>query len=200
MTVMSNGTPDRLSRAALVPGNSCTAARPPASCSPTSAGSAATPFSRPLIGPGRIRRSTGPATVRHNPLMVAETLRQLGLCVPLGFYGVGPDEHFLIERLSFDLDALAEPHAGYGGTDVVCQVDVDGIRPGAGKPLRGYRIHIRFQADGAVFAEAEGSARVLTPAAFAVIRNRRTGPQMRSPGDRCRWIPGGRRAPGLGCV
>jgi 2-oxo-3-(phosphooxy)propyl 3-oxoalkanoate synthase len=111
---------------------------------------------------------------RHNPLMVAETLRQLGLCVPLGFYGVGPDAHFLIEQLAFDVDPDAEPHAGYGGSEIVCEATADMIRPGGGRPLRGFRIRVRFQADGSTFAEAAGLARVLTPAAFAMVR--RAGP------------------------
>ena len=62
---------------------------------------------------------------RHDPLMVAETLRQLGIYLPLRFYGVAADSRLLIEELRFTLNPNTEPHARYAGTEITCVVHVD---------------------------------------------------------------------------
>ena len=69
---------------------------------------------------------------RHDPLMVAETLRQLGIYLPLRFYGVAADSRLLIEELRFTLNPDTEPHARYAGTEITCVVHVDRETPGAG--------------------------------------------------------------------
>jgi hypothetical protein len=69
---------------------------------------------------------------RHDPLMVAETLRQLGIYLPLRFYGVAADSRLLIEELSFALNPDAEPHAQYAGTEITCTVYVDRGAPSGG--------------------------------------------------------------------
>ena len=67
---------------------------------------------------------------RHDPLMVAETLRQLGIYLPLRFYGVAADSRLLIEELRFTLNPNTEPHARYAGTEITCVVHVDRGTPG----------------------------------------------------------------------
>jgi len=62
---------------------------------------------------------------RHDPLMVAETLRQLGIYLPLRFYGVAADSRLLIEELRFTLNPDAEPHARYAGTEITCTVHAE---------------------------------------------------------------------------
>jgi 2-oxo-3-(phosphooxy)propyl 3-oxoalkanoate synthase len=110
---------------------------------------------------------------RHDPLMVAETLRELGICIPLQFYRVAPDAHFLIEDLSFDLDPGAEPRARHAGSEIVCAVQADRIRPAGKVPPRSLHLAVEFTSAGARFARAEGTARILTPAAYAAIRGQR---------------------------
>ena len=65
---------------------------------------------------------------RHNPLLVAETLRELGICIPLQFYGVPADSHFLIEELRFAIEPEAEPRARYGGSDITCEVQAEPLQ------------------------------------------------------------------------
>ena len=67
---------------------------------------------------------------RHDPLMVAETLRQLGIYLPLRFYGVPADSRLLIEELRFTLNPDTEPHARYAGTEITCVVHADRRAPG----------------------------------------------------------------------
>ena len=69
---------------------------------------------------------------RHDPLMVAETLRQLGIYLPLRFYGVAADSRLLIEELRFTLNPDTEPHARYAGTEITCTVHADRGAPGGG--------------------------------------------------------------------
>lgn len=125
---------------------------------------------------------------RHNPLLVAETMRELGICIPLKFYGVEEQWHFLIEELKFEIEPGAEPKAGYGGTEITCEVGVEvlavgregrgavlGVAPAPGVVQR-MRLSVRFVAEGGgEFARAEGVARFLTPTAYAVVRGRGRG-------------------------
>jgi A-factor biosynthesis hotdog domain len=69
---------------------------------------------------------------RHNPLLVAETLRELGICIPLQFYGVSADSHFLIEELRFAIQPEAEPRARYGGSDITCEVQAEPLQASRG--------------------------------------------------------------------
>lgn len=110
---------------------------------------------------------------RHDPLMIAETLRQLGICIPLRFYRVSPDAFLLIEELSFDLDPAAEPRARHAGSEITCDVRADRIRPAGKAPPRSLSLAVAFSSAGVRFARADGTARILTPAAYAVIRSHR---------------------------
>ncbi|MFJ6214720.1 ScbA/BarX family gamma-butyrolactone biosynthesis protein [Streptomyces sp. NPDC092296] len=108
---------------------------------------------------------------RHNPLMVAETLRQLGIYLPLRHYGVPAAAHLLIKDLAFELDPAAEPRAGRGATDVLCLAEVSGVRraEGADSPS-GLRLRIHLRAGGRTFAYAEGGARFLDARQYATLR------------------------------
>jgi hypothetical protein len=110
---------------------------------------------------------------RHDPLMVAETLRQLGLCVPLRHYGVPPDSHFLIEELRFEIDPAAEPRAGFAGSEITCEVEVDELQSSRRGPLQRLHVTVRCLVDGREFARAEGVPRFLNPCAYAAVRSRK---------------------------
>ncbi|HEV2638080.1 MAG TPA: ScbA/BarX family gamma-butyrolactone biosynthesis protein [Actinocrinis sp.] len=112
---------------------------------------------------------------RHNPLLVAETMRQLGICIPAQFYPVPPGARFLIEELAFSLDAAAEPRAGYGGSELTCGVLVDVLQAGSAGMVQRLRLTVRYHAEGREFAQADGIARFLPPAAYAAVRSRRCG-------------------------
>jgi hypothetical protein len=118
-----------------------------------------------------------PGTERHDPLLIAETLRQLGIYLPLRCYGVAADSRVLIEELRFDIapDAGGAP-LRYQGTEVACAATVDRGAPGLGADkLRNLGLKVRLSAGGREFARVDGVARMLSPAAYRAVRNRRPG-------------------------
>ncbi|HET9172054.1 MAG TPA: ScbA/BarX family gamma-butyrolactone biosynthesis protein [Actinospica sp.] len=114
---------------------------------------------------------------RHNPLLIAETVRQLGMCIPLSFYPCDERAHFLIEELNFGLDPNLEPRADHGGSPITCDVELDELRVGGGSgSLRAFRLRADLVAEQGVFATADGHARVLTESAYAALRRRAPSP------------------------
>jgi len=123
---------------------------------------------------------------RHNPLMIVETLRQLGILIPSRFFAVPADAHFLIKDLSYRIDAALEPRSVSGATEVTCVAVVDDVRPAhSGPGARGLRMRVRFSADGTTFARAAGNARFLDAGTYDVLR----GAMAPAPAERVRWRP-----------
>ncbi|QMU76745.1 A-factor biosynthesis protein [Streptacidiphilus sp. PB12-B1b] len=107
----------------------------------------------------------------HNPLMIVETLRQLGIYLPLRYCGVPPRSHFLITDVSYELDPAAEPRVRYGATEVTCLVEMGDVRRRAASgALSGMRLRARFLAGGRTFAQAEGGARILDAEGYTALR------------------------------
>ncbi|GAA2734406.1 ScbA/BarX family gamma-butyrolactone biosynthesis protein [Streptomyces nogalater] len=106
----------------------------------------------------------------HHPLMVVETLRQLGIFIPLRYLGVPVDTRMLITDVFFTTEPGAQPQAAHGATQVTCRVRVTGLRAGPDGALAGLRLHAEFLAGGAVFARAGGGARFLSPERYAALR------------------------------
>jgi len=111
---------------------------------------------------------------RHNPLLIAETLRELGICIPLQYYAVPPESRLLIGELEFSIDPEAEPRARHAGSEITCEVRADRFRPVEHSPPRSLGLTARYLADGREFARAQGIARILSPAAYRAIRGRDT--------------------------
>lgn len=107
---------------------------------------------------------------RHSPLVVVETLRQLGIYLPLRHYGVLPGTRFLIKDFSFAIDPAREPRAGHGATEVTCAVSVAAVRGGPAGAPRGMRMRVRFLAGEVPFARAEGEARFLGTVEYTALR------------------------------
>ncbi|MFF9581118.1 ScbA/BarX family gamma-butyrolactone biosynthesis protein [Streptomyces achromogenes] len=106
----------------------------------------------------------------HHPLMVVETLRQLGIFIPLRYLGVPVDTRMLITDVFFTTEPGAQPRASHGATQVTCRVRVTGLRAGSDGATAGLRLHAEFLAGGAVFARAGGGARFLSPERYAALR------------------------------
>ncbi len=109
-------------------------------------------------------------TDRHNPLLVVETLRQLGIYIPLRWYGLAPTVRMLIDDLYFALGPGPEPRAGHGGTEVTCAVEVTSARRRADGSLAGLRLAVSYRVGGRRFARAGGGARFLSAARYAAVR------------------------------
>lgn len=115
---------------------------------------------------------------RHDPLLVAETLRQLGIYLPLQFYGVAADSRLLVEELRFSLDSVPSgPPTRYAGSEITCAARA--VRRNAGGDaaghMRGLDLRVRLHAAGREFARADVVARVLRPAAYRAVRARGHG-------------------------
>lgn len=134
----------------------------------------------PRTRPAFERRS--PGTERHDPLLVAETLRQLGTYLPLRCYGVAGDSRVLIEELRFDItpDADGEGDGAprpYQGTEVTCHAAVDKGASGlSADKLRNLALNVALSAGGREFARVDGVARMLSPAAYRAVRTRTPAP------------------------
>ncbi|MFF3753437.1 ScbA/BarX family gamma-butyrolactone biosynthesis protein [Streptomyces sp. NPDC002018] len=110
----------------------------------------------------------------HSPLMIVETLRQLGIYIPLRYFEVAPTAHLLITDLFFEIDPSAEPRAVSGATGVICRVRVSEVRRAAEDgTLTGVRLDVSFTAHGAVFAQAGGGARVMDGERYGALRTGR---------------------------
>ncbi|MEU3344861.1 ScbA/BarX family gamma-butyrolactone biosynthesis protein [Streptomyces sp. NPDC006700] len=108
---------------------------------------------------------------RHSPWMIVETLRQLGIYIPLRHLGVPPTARFLIDDLSYALDVDAEPATPHGASEVTCLAQVGGLRTDrdGGAPT-GLRMRVDFLAGRRPFARAAGGARFLGAERYARLR------------------------------
>ncbi|WP_265558980.1 ScbA/BarX family gamma-butyrolactone biosynthesis protein [Streptomyces hygroscopicus] len=108
---------------------------------------------------------------RHSPWMVVETLRQLGIYVPLRHFDVPPTARFLITDVSFDLDVTAEPRAPHGASEITCLASVQDVRTDPGATMvTGLRMRVDFLAGSRRFAQAAGGARFLDAGRYAALR------------------------------
>ncbi|MGS2590978.1 ScbA/BarX family gamma-butyrolactone biosynthesis protein [Streptomyces hebeiensis] len=110
---------------------------------------------------------------RHSPLMVVETLRQLGIYIPLRYLAVSADAHALITDLRYAIDPMTEPRAESGATGVTCLVRASEVRRASDGTVFGLRLHVSCLAGGVLFARAGGGARFLDPVRYEAVREGR---------------------------
>lgn len=106
----------------------------------------------------------------HSPLILAETLRQLGIYIPLRYFRVPATARMIITDLFFEIDLAEEPEARSGATDITCRVDEPGVRYGRSGAATGLRLAVDFLTGGTVFAQAGGGVRVMDEQRYAEIR------------------------------
>ncbi|TXL84239.1 A-factor biosynthesis protein [Streptomyces sp. IB2014 016-6] len=106
----------------------------------------------------------------HSPLIVIETMRQLGIYLPLRHYAVPPESRLLITDLFFRIDPEREPRATSNSTDVTCRARVTDIRNGVDGHVAGLRMEISVRTGSGIFARAGGGARFLGPEQYAAVR------------------------------
>ncbi|MEV8426292.1 ScbA/BarX family gamma-butyrolactone biosynthesis protein [Streptomyces niveus] len=119
----------------------------------------------------------------HSPLILVETVRQLGIYLPLSHYGVPPRFRMLITDLYFRLDPDLEPRATANSTDVTCRAAVSDIRTGADGAVAGLRMEVSMRVGAQVFARAGGGARFVSPARYAALRGARAAVRPPVPAD-----------------
>ncbi|MYS23827.1 A-factor biosynthesis hotdog domain-containing protein [Streptomyces sp. DvalAA-14] len=112
----------------------------------------------------------------HSPLILVETLRQLGIYIPLRYFDVPSASRLLITDLQFALMPDKEPRIGCGCSEITCRIAVSDIRTGSDGRTSGLRLHVTYLAGGVPFAHAGGGARFLTSTRYADVRaDRLTG-------------------------
>lgn len=98
---------------------------------------------------------------------MVETLRQLGIYLPLRYFGVAPTAHLLIGDLYFALAPDREPRVGHGGTEVTCAIAVRKVRRDADGAVTGLRLDVRYACAGTDFARAAAAPASSTRTATA---------------------------------
>lgn len=117
---------------------------------------------------------------RNEPMLVAETLRQLGVYLPQRFYGVTADSRLLVEELRFALGSAGQDGAEAQvppGAEIGCTVRAERRSAGGSDSghMRSLDLQVRLSADGREIARADVVARVLCPAAYRAVRHRGHG-------------------------
>jgi len=126
---------------------------------------------------------------RHDPLLIAETLRQSCLYLCRRFLGVPATSRSVIKTIGFRLDPATEPVVGYGATDVTCRARVYDVRRVEGLPHPvALSLRLELAAGDAEFGSAEGRARILTEDEYSGLRGTRAG-ALPAPGEDIRRLP-----------
>ncbi|WP_162002521.1 ScbA/BarX family gamma-butyrolactone biosynthesis protein [Streptomyces sp. CB01881] len=132
-----------------------------------------------------------PGDRHHDPVLLAETVRQAGLLIGHVGFGVPHGHEFALDELCYTLgpaglDALAVTAAP---ASLMLEVGCHDVRMRHGR-LASLRVHAEIRRDGRLVGHASGQLRVFSPVAYARLRgagNRPAGP----------WIPDAPTAPEL---
>lgn len=120
---------------------------------------------------------------RHDPMLILESVRQIGLAVSHLGFGVGFDQQSLMREVSFALDPRTEPRGLLRSTDLAVTVSCRDLILRAGQ-LRGMTLDLSFAADDLQFATGCGTVRWIAADKYAALRAR-TGHRL--DWDQLRW-------------
>ncbi|MET8541769.1 ScbA/BarX family gamma-butyrolactone biosynthesis protein [Kitasatospora sp. NPDC004799] len=115
----------------------------------------------------------------HDPVLLAETIRQAGLLIGHAGFGVPRGHHFVMEDLSYALDGPGLPVLAVttGPASLMLAVGCEDVRMRHGE-LVSLRVCVDVTRDGRPVGRGTGRLRVVSPAAYARLRGpaRRTVP------------------------
>jgi len=110
-------------------------------------------------------------TGRHDPMLILETVRQVGLAVSHFGFGVTFERQSVMNNVGFRLNPDNEPRAVESATNLVIAVRcLDIVRRGT--ELRSMTVELRFAADGAKFAIGTGRISWLSRQTYTALRHR----------------------------
>ncbi|WP_329550877.1 ScbA/BarX family gamma-butyrolactone biosynthesis protein [Streptomyces sp. NBC_00696] len=111
------------------------------------------------------------STEHHDPMLAAETIRQVGLYICQKFLGAPGTSRPVIRNVGFRIDNSAEPVVGYGATDVLCRAEVLDVRHVDDVPYPvALSVRLQFSAAGREFGSAVGRVRVLSDKEYEMFR------------------------------
>ncbi|MEU1284402.1 ScbA/BarX family gamma-butyrolactone biosynthesis protein [Kitasatospora sp. NPDC005856] len=117
----------------------------------------------------------------HDPVLLAETIRQAGLLVGHAGFGVPRGHHFVMEDLSYALDGPGLPGLAVttGPASLMLTVGCEDVRMRHGG-LVSLRVCVDVTRDGRPIGRGTGRLRVVSPASYARLRGpvRRTAPPL----------------------
>ncbi|WP_231591442.1 ScbA/BarX family gamma-butyrolactone biosynthesis protein [Saccharothrix sp. ST-888] len=122
---------------------------------------------------------TSPDGIHHDPVLIAETIRQVGTLLAHAEFGVPMDSYFLLETLDFDTD-LRGLEVGRTPADLELTVTATDLRH-SGRQLSAVCYEAEFLRDGVRAATARTRASFLRPAVYHRIRGGRLLAQPSSP-------------------
>ncbi|MFJ9946903.1 ScbA/BarX family gamma-butyrolactone biosynthesis protein [Kitasatospora sp. NPDC091207] len=124
----------------------------------------------------------------HDPVLMAETVRQAALLIGHVGFGVPRGDHFAIDELCYSLgpaglEGLAVTAAP---ASLMLKVSCQDVRMRHGRPAS-LRVHAEIERDGRPVGHGSGELRVLSPVAYTRLR----GPGLRPAGPRLPGAPTG---------
>ncbi|MFI9360629.1 ScbA/BarX family gamma-butyrolactone biosynthesis protein [Kitasatospora sp. NPDC053057] len=107
----------------------------------------------------------------HDPVLMAETVRQAGLLVGHAGFGVPRDHHFVMEDLGYALGEAGLPGLAVtaGPASLMLTVGCQDVRMRHGR-LASLRVHAEITRDGRRIGHGSGQLRVVTPASYERLR------------------------------
>ncbi|WP_371480946.1 ScbA/BarX family gamma-butyrolactone biosynthesis protein [Kitasatospora sp. NBC_00315] len=109
-----------------------------------------------------------PGDERHDPLLLAETIRQAGLLIGHVGFGTPQGHHFTVDELSYSLD-LAGLAIGTGPASLMLRVACQDVRMRHGR-LVSLRLQVEAERDGRPVGRGSGHLTVLAPRAYEHLR------------------------------
>ncbi|MER7750604.1 ScbA/BarX family gamma-butyrolactone biosynthesis protein [Kitasatospora sp. NPDC097643] len=116
----------------------------------------------------------------HDPVLMAETVRQAGLLIGHAGFGVPHGHHFVMDDLGYALgpDGLRGLAVTTEPASLMLDVGCEDVRMRHGR-LVSLRVHVEMSRDGRTIGHGSGQLRVITPASYARLRG--PGPRYATP-------------------
>jgi len=120
------------------------------------------------------------AAGRHDPMLIAETIRQAGLLLSHLGYGLPAGYQFVFLDLDFAVADAASLHVAGTPTDLAVTVECTDVRERRGV-LRSMRVNLALRREGELAAEGSGAVACVEPQRYPALRWRGAPPRPDAP-------------------